>query len=139
SLSIVALAMAGFTRDLHIRQKMHLENFHSRPLASPTTPPLYIKRKTSWLAAPYFSLRQFDEKCPSIGKHAGICRWIGTWSSSNRTLVDFNDFINMFQAFNLFERHRLRFRTKEMLVQNRIKRSCNQAGFTRARHAGHKD
>src|SRR5690554_1339778 len=95
---VVSPPLTGFAGNLHIRQEIHLYHFHACSLAGFASATLDIKGESAWLVTPDLGFRQLHKQAPYIRKHTSIGGRIRTWGTTDRALVDFNNFVNMFQT-----------------------------------------
>src|SRR3989344_666917 len=134
SFLIESLASTNITNYLYTRQKVHLNFQYSPTFTILTTTTRTIKTKPSYLESLHTSLccrsKNFTNKIISFG----ISNRIGSWCSSNWTLIDPNNFINIFQSFySLVFTHCL-FRMIELVGYCSIQNSIHQSRLARARY-----
>ena len=99
-LSIETSSPTGFTGNLYIAEKLHLDGLDSCSLAVRATSAFDIERKSSFFVTPCFGFRNQRKQVTDGIKQLGIGCRIAPWSSSNRGLVDFDQTVQVFQAFN---------------------------------------
>src|SRR5690606_31947157 len=98
----------------------HINNFHTRTLTGLAWSAFYIKRKSSRLVTVDFGFAKLNKHGTYISINNGIRRRVVPWRPSYRTLVDFDDLVNVFQSFNAAISHGRSFGAKEMPVEYRV-------------------
>ena len=99
-LAVVALALTFLANHGHIREEVHLDKFHASALTGFATTALHIERETSGFVIADLGLGQLSEELADVVKHLGVGGWVGAWRAPNGGLVNFNDLVNQFNAFN---------------------------------------
>src|SRR5699024_2085523 len=98
---VVPFALTDSTRAINIRQKVHLyfdKTFTPAGIAAPTC---HIKAKTPWSMSPAARFTAFFEQGANRGKKSDIGGRVGARGTTNRALVNTNDFIHLLQTANL--------------------------------------
>ncbi|CCJ99707.1 hypothetical protein BN130_2423 [Cronobacter malonaticus 507] len=136
--AVVALAFALIARHVDIRQEVHLNLDNAIALAGFTAAAAYVKAEAARRIAARARFRHACEQFTHWCKDAGIGRRVRTRSTANRTLVDINNFIEMFHALNVAIRRWFGDgRTVELALSNREQRIVDKRRFTGARNASY--
>ena len=97
---VEALALALVTGDVDVGQEVHLDLDRPITRADLTSTTGHVEREPAGLVAANLGLRQVGKQTANIRKDPGVGCRVGARCAANRRLVDFNDLINMFQAFD---------------------------------------
>ncbi len=92
--------MTYVTWDIDIRQELHLDFELALTLARLAAAPLYIKGKPSRAVAAHLALRKTGEQLANQSEQVGVSSRVGTRGTPDGTLIDVDDFINLFYAFD---------------------------------------
>src|SRR5690606_13930786 len=133
-LAVVSLALTGFTRHMNIREKLHLDQAKSRTFTRFAAPTLHIQCKPSGLVPTDFGLRKLGEEVPDLREYACVRRGVRTRRSTDRGLIDFNDFVDVVESIDLLVRQRLPARIVEPLIENREQGIMDKRRLSAARH-----
>ena len=116
-LSVVALSLAHFTRNIDVRQEMHF-NFNQAVTGTRFTASAFdIERKPSGSICAHLCVLRLREQRANIIEQTGIRRRIGTRCATNRRLINGDDLVQMFQTKDFIESTRLAFCTVEICRQ----------------------
>ena len=102
--AVIAAAVALFAGDVHVRQKVHFDFNHAVAFAGFAAPALDVKAEPPRLITAQPGFRQAREQVAQRREQAGICRRIRARRPANRTLINVNNLINVFDAENVFMR-----------------------------------
>ncbi len=98
--AVVALALAGVAGDVDIRQEVHLDLDHAVALAGLAAAALDVEREPARFVAARLGFRQACEPFADRRERAGIGRRIGARGAADRRLVDLDDLVDVFEAFD---------------------------------------
>ena len=99
--------MADFTSHVNIWQEVHLNLYNPVTRAGFATTTLDVKTETPLLVASNLGFVCLGKKVTYIVKNSRIGSWVGPRRSSDRTLVNVNQTINMLNPCNRLEFTRL--------------------------------
>ena len=94
--------MTNFTGNIDVRQEIHLDFIHPITLAGFAAAAFYVKAETALFIAPDLGLIRRGKKRPDMIKYAGIGDRVRPGRPADRTLVDVDDLIDLFQPPDLF-------------------------------------
>ncbi len=112
---------------------MHFDAFYTVALARLTSAALDVERKAPCAISSCLSVRSLCEKVSYIGEKSRIGCRVGTWGTSDGTLVYANDLIECFVAeYIVVVARNLIKCTVELGCELRIEYSVDKRGFARA-------
>ena len=129
--------MANLTRDINIRQEVHLNLDNTITRAGFTTASLDIERETSLLITSNLGLIGLSKKVTDIVKDTCIGGWIRTRCTANWTLVNINQALDMLDASHRFVFARFLTVSIQLLGNLFLKNTINQSRFSRTRNTCH--
>ncbi len=97
--AVVALALADLTRNIHIREEVHLDLYN--PVAGTCLAAPALDIKASLLVALHLCVLRGGEQIPYHIKYTGVGCRIGTGRAPDRGLVDAYHLIKLFDPDNL--------------------------------------
>ena len=97
---VVPFSAALVADNVHAWQKVHLYNLYSGPGTSFAAAARHIERKPSSLEATHFRIRGVFEQAPYVIKNPGESCRIRSGRFPNWALINFNEFINILDAFD---------------------------------------
>src|SRR5699024_6745070 len=83
-LTVIARAITDFTRDINVRQEVHLNLQGAVTLAGLTAPAFNVKAKASRLITAHLRLLSFGKKVTDFIEHTGIGCRVGPWRTPDR-------------------------------------------------------
>ena len=86
-LAVIASALTHLTRNIHVRQEVHLDLDGAIALACLTAPTLDVEGEAAGLVAANLGLLGFGKKVSDLVKDARVGCWVGTRGTANRALV----------------------------------------------------
>ena len=98
SLGIIPGAPALLTRDIYIREKVHLQFQLPIPCADFATATLHIETITPGAIPSHFRSRQLRKKLPDIRKGSCVRSRVTPWSATNRGLINHNNLIDVIET-----------------------------------------
>src|SRR5207237_8432679 len=100
-LLVVPLALADFTRDIHIGQEVHLDLDDAVALAVLAAAALHVEAEAARLVAADARFRHLGEELTNVRNDACVRRRIGARRATDRRLVDIDDLVDEVQAGDL--------------------------------------
>ena len=100
---VVASALADFTGDINIGEKMHLDLDDAVALTGFTAAALHIKAEAAFFVAPGFGFFALGKEIADRVENAGISRGVAPGRPPDGALIDGDHFIQMFQSADLGE------------------------------------
>ena len=79
---------------------MHFNFLDAIALAGLAPSPFHIKAEAPRFVSPDFGFRQLGKQIANLRKYPGVGGRVGTGGSPNGRLVNVDDLVHMFQAFN---------------------------------------
>src|SRR5262245_11069200 len=95
---IVAAAAADFARHVHVWKKIHFDAAEAISLAGFAAATLYVEAKAAGSVAALARFRQHGEELTDGPENAGVGCRIRARRAADGRLVDFDDFIDEFDA-----------------------------------------
>ena len=105
-LAVIALAVARFALDPHVRQKVHLNALLAVPLAIVAAAPRPIEAEAGRLISANARFGQPGEQFPDRVEHAGVGRRVRSGRVPQRLLVDADHLVDQIEPANLGVRPR---------------------------------
>ncbi len=105
-LAVEALAVADITRHIDIGQELHLDAQLTLALAGLAAPAMHVEGETPGLVAAHLAFRQLGEQLADLVEHAGIGPGVRARRAADGGLVDVDDLIQMFDAFDALDARR---------------------------------
>src|SRR5262249_3949222 len=96
-----------------------------------------IETEPSCIVTPNAGRRQLREQFAYRGERTGVCNGIGTRRPADRTLVDHNYLVDLFQPANPFVSARPIFRVIEMAEKGAPQNVVHQSRFAAAGNTSH--
>src|SRR5690606_9479101 len=116
--SIVSFASACFARNHYIGQKVHLNCFVTVTTTGLTSSTLYIERETTRCVSTYFGFGHSCKQISNLCEDTRISGRVGARCSTNRRLVNTDNFINVVYSVNRFVGKWLFVRFVKMLAED---------------------
>ena len=133
--AVVARAMTNFAWDVHIRQKVHRDAQNTVTRAMLTTATANVEGKSAGFVATLFGISCGCEQVADGGKHACVGCRVTAGRASNSALVDGNDFVQKFDAFDTITKHIVWARAVKFFRKHRQKHFVYQGRFATTGHA----
>src|SRR5678815_3822806 len=130
-LAIVSLPFAHVTRHIDIGKEMHLDFHETISFARLTTSTFHVEREATRTISANLRFRHFSEKLANRREESRICRRIGARSSTNRTLIDVDDLVDVFESDNAIVRTRYHSRAIEMTSERVVQNVFDQRRLSR--------
>ena len=127
--------MADFTGHVDIRQETHFDFAKTIPLTRFASPAFDIEAKTTSFVPPRARFWEHRVQLANGCEDAGIRRSIRPRSPANRRLVDLDDLVDVFQAFDTLVRARFIEGAIDISGQRLIEDFVHEGGFTRTGNA----
>src|SRR5258708_13187612 len=102
-LPIIAFAIAFFAVDVYIGKKGHFYHPHAAGFTDITTATFDVEGKPACVVAPDLCFRYRGEEGANVGEESAIGGWITARGAADGRLVDLDDLVYIFQAFDSFE------------------------------------
>ena len=134
--TVEALSLTGLTVHVNIWQEVHLNDTKTSTFTSLAAPAFHVERETTGLIATNFTFRQVGKELSYLGPYTSVGCWIRTRGTTDWTLVDIDDFINLFSTINTLVRLWLRHCAENQMVQDGVERAVNQCTLTTAANSG---
>lgn len=116
---------------------MHLDADQAVAAACLTPPALHVEREPPGTVATHPRLGQHREQVTDVREQARVCSGIRTRRSTDRRLVDIDDFIDLFDPGNLVGLTRRELSTVQSGRERSIERIHYQRALPGPGHAGH--
>ena len=139
--AVIALAVAHLTGHIHVREKMHFDLQQTVSGAGLAAASACIEGKPSCLIASQTRILRRCKKCSNVIEQSRISRRIRARRASNRTLVDGDHLVDVFQTVDSVALPCTQLCAMELGSQFFIENIVDQRGFAaarNARHAGHR-
>ena len=92
--------MADFTRNVNVRQEVHLNGDSSIAGAILAAPALYVKAKATLLITTNLRLGSFREKCTDLVENSRIGCRVRSRCATNRRLINMNNLVELIYSSN---------------------------------------
>ena len=136
--AVVALAVAGFARYVHVRQEVHFNLQGAIAGAVLTAAALDVEGESAGGVAAHFRFAGLCEQLADVVEHAGVGGGVRTRSTADGRLVHVNDLVQVFQAVNALVAAGYLLGAVELVRQGGVQNVVDEGGFTRAGHTGHR-
>src|ERR1041385_1436260 len=134
--AIVTPAIAGFARNIHRRQKVHLDFDQAIAFALLATASLDVETEPARFITANARRRQFREQVTNLIEHSRVSRRIAARCPANRRLIDDDDFVQIFETFEGAMRPRTLLRPKKLSKQRATENVIDERALSGAAHAG---
>ena len=128
--------MAYLTRYIYIRQEVHGDHLDTVTLAGFAAPALDVEGEASLVIAAQLRFRRRREHITDIIEDPGIGGRIGPRGPADGILVDLHEFVEVFQALDLFELAGLYLGPAEVLLDRLHEHFVDQRALARPGHPG---
>ena len=135
-LAVIASALTHLTRNIHVRQEVHLDLDGAIALACLAAPTLDIEGEAAGLVAANLGLLGFGKKVTDLVKDARIGCWVGTRGAANRALVNLDQLIQVLHALDALGPAGDLAGAVELIGQSLSQNLIDHGGFTRTGNAG---
>ena len=133
--AVVAFAVAGFARHIHIGEKVHLDGFVAIAAAGFAATTFDVEGETTGLVGTYLSFRKIDKEGADVVEHASVGSRIGARCATERTLIHCHHFVDVFQSFYLVISEGFAQRMIDVLREQGVEGVVDERGFSRSRHS----
>src|SRR5579864_1255519 len=103
-LGLESRPLALFADQFHIGKKLHFDDNRPIALAGLATPAWHVERKMSGSESAFVCFWSSGKQVTNSIECLDICDWIRPRSAPNRRLVNQNDFVDEFIAFNFTQK-----------------------------------
>ena len=134
-LAVIALAPAYLAFHFNIGQEIHFYNPGSSAFTVLAPAAFYIEGETPGFVSPDFRFRYQRKQVADFRKNIDIGGGVGTRCSANGRLIDFNDFVNMFQTGKIYIGQCTGSASVIMPLHNRVERAVDEARLATTGHA----
>src|SRR5512136_888424 len=128
--------LTGVTRHVHVREKVHLDLDDTVAFAGLAPSPLHVKAEPSRLVASHPRVRQHRKEVPDGVEYPRVGGGIGSRDSSDRALIDADDFIDVVDPLDLFHLSYFLLRVVQPLSQGWKEDLIDEAALAGSRNAG---
>src|SRR5207248_1004225 len=136
-LAIVASAMTHFALDINVRQEVHFDLNQPAALAVFAATSFDIEAETPGVIPTDARGRKLREQFPNWCECPAVSDWIGSRRAPNRTLVNYDSFVDLVDPAQTAKRPRFFLRIVEMTEQCSAQNIVHQSRFAAAGHTGH--
>ena len=126
-LTVVAFAVAHFAVDENIREEVHLDGAKSGAFAGVAASAGDVEGEASRFVAADFGAGELGEELPDVVEDADVGGRVGAWSAADWGLVDFDDLVDILNAFDAAVGERAFLGMIKVLVQDRMQRFVDEA------------
>ena len=130
--AVVAFAVAGFARHIHIGEKVHLDGFVAIAAAGFAATTFDIEGEATGLVGTYLGFGKIDKEGANVVEHASVGGWVGAWRAAERTLVHCHHLVDVFQTFHLVIRQRFAERVVDVLRKKWLQGVVDESRFSRS-------
>ena len=134
---VVAPPVARLARDVHRRQKVHLDFEQPIALALLATPALHVETEPPRLVTAHLRRWQFREQIANLVEHPRVGRRIAPRRPPNRRLIDHDHLVDVFESANLRVQTRPLLRAVKLPKQRAPQNVIHQRALPRPAHARH--
>src|SRR6185437_8531341 len=138
-LTVVPLALAHVARHVHVRQKVHLDFHQTVAFARLATTTLHVEGEAPRPVSADLRLWKLREELAHRGEQTHVRRGVGPRRASDRTLIDVDDLVDVFQSGNTLVLPRYYARTIEVTRERAVKNVFHERRLARSGYARHRD
>jgi len=132
-LAVIPPAETDLTRHEGIGQKLHLDADRAIALARFASPALHVEGETPAIPAPHTRFGDLGEKLADARESAAVGGGVAPRAASDRTLIDIDDFVDVFDSRDRTVGARLDQGTMERGRQDAMQRVIDQGRLSASR------
>ena len=136
--AVVALAVAGFTGHVHVRQEVHFNLQGAVAGAVLTAATLDVEGEAAGGVAAHLRFAGLCEQLADVVEHAGVGGGVRARGAADGRLVHVNDLVQVFQAVDALVAAGHLLGAVELVRQGGVQNVVDEGGFARAGHTGHR-